>query len=66
MTLEMCEAHLDLPAFTGRLFEGLIQHKGTAFFGNLDRRRRKGQFGLRHLGPQDQTAPAVWNAVLRG
>ena len=35
MTIEMCDAHLDLPAFTGRLFEGLTQHKGTTFIGNL-------------------------------
>jgi transposase-like protein len=27
-------------------------------------RIRKGQFGLRRLGVQGQTAPAVWNAVL--
>ena len=25
---------------------------------------RKGQFGLRRLGVQGRTAPAVWNAVL--
>jgi K+ potassium transporter len=35
MTFEMCEAHLDLPAFTGRLFAGPIQHKGTSFIGKL-------------------------------
>src|SRR5579859_6391795 len=31
----------------------------------LMHRIRKGQFGLRSLGLQRQTAPAVWNAVLR-
>jgi transposase-like protein len=31
----------------------------------LMHRIRKGQFGLRSLGLQGQTAPAVWNAVLR-
>ena len=28
-------------------------------------RIRKGQFGLAHLGVQGQSAPEVWNAVLR-
>jgi len=31
----------------------------------LMHRFRKGQFGLQRLGLQSQTAPAVWNAVLR-
>ena len=31
----------------------------------LMHRIRKGQFGLRRLGLQGQTAPAVWNVVLR-
>ena len=31
----------------------------------LIHRIRKGQFGLRRLGLQGRTAPAVWNAVLR-
>ena len=31
----------------------------------LMHRIRKGQFGLRRLGLQGRTAPAVWNAVLR-
>jgi transposase-like protein len=31
----------------------------------LMHRIRKGQFGLRRLGLQRRTAPAVWNAVLR-
>jgi transposase-like protein len=31
----------------------------------LMHRIRKGQFGLRRLGLQGQTAPAVWNAALR-
>ena len=31
----------------------------------LMHRIRKGQFGLRRLGLQGQTAPAIWNAVLR-
>jgi putative transposase len=31
---------------------------------DLLRRIRKGQFSLGHLGLKNQTAPAVWNAIL--